>query len=361
MDFGVLVDVCLGVLALMIIFTLAAAAINEMIADNFLNMRGKSLHQAIVALLTKYARTGLNTEPTREQVEAAVDAFYADPAIQALMEERSWIKRLFIRFMSVKGRRRPPSAIEPETFAAVAPKALEKIFGKDMAKVAVTPADFTLTMDRTSGWYVRKVRTSLFFIGLILAVGANVDLLGYAKQLSEDRNLQARVDATVAMVNALEVQNGTAGADQTPASLRLTEIADKTRAEVTSLNAALRDNGVEIGWRCFLPAAQKDRPPSRPLSWGERLWSWASWQTLTPDEPSWACDEGGYVPAPAGTQLIGWLVIAFGVTLGAQFWFDLFRSLVNLRTPGKTGGTVEALSSTNTPRDPGPGGAGART
>jgi hypothetical protein len=354
MDFGVLVDVCLGVLALMILFTLAAAAINEMIADNILNMRGKSLHQAIVALLTKYARTGLSQEPSREQVETAVDAFYADPAIQALMEERSWIKRLLIRFMSVKGRRRPPSAIEPETFAAVAPKALGKISGMDMAKIKVTPVDFTLTMDRTSGWYVRKVRTSLFFIGLALAVGANVDLLGYAQQLSEDRNLQARIDATVAMVNALEVQNGTAGGAGTPASESLTEIAKATREEIADLNTALGDSGVEIGWRCV-------EDTSGPPSWGEWLWSWASWQTLAPDQPSWACDGGGYVPAPAGTQLIGWLVIAFGVTLGAQFWFDLFRSLVNLRTPGKTGGTVEALSSTNTPRDPGPGAAGARS
>lgn len=352
MDFGVLVDVCLGILSLMILFTLAAAAINEMIADNILNMRGKSLHEAIVALLTKYARDGLGAAPTPDQVGTAVAAFYADPEIQALMEKRSWGKRLFSPLMSVKGGHRPPSAIEPETFAAVAPGALAKIAGFKGESVAVTPGDFTLTMDRTSGWYLRKVRTSLFFIGLVLAVGANVDLLGYAQQASQDRILQARIDATVALVDALEVQNGAAGGVGTPASLRLAEIAEQTRAEVADLNTALRDSGVEIGWRCV-------RDPARPLSWGDGLWSWLSWQTLSPDQPSWACEGGGYVPAPGGTQLIGWLIIAFGVTLGARFWFDLFRTVVNLRTPGKTGGTVEGPSSLNSPRGPNRGGAPA--
>lgn len=127
----------------------------------------------------------------------------------------------------------------------------------------------------------------------------SVDLPGYARQLPEGRTLQARTGATVAMVNALEVRNGAAGADQTPARLRLTEIADQRRAEATSLNA--------------------------------------------------------------GTRLLGWRAVAFGVARGAQFRFDPFRSLVDLRTPGRTGGAVEASSSTNAPRDPGRGAAGAGT
>jgi hypothetical protein len=33
--------------------------------------------------------------------------------------------------------------------------------------------------------------------------------------------------------------------------------------------------------------------------------------------------------------LVGWLITAFAVTLGAPFWFDLLKSFVNIRSSGR--------------------------
>jgi hypothetical protein len=43
---------------------------------------------------------------------------------------------------------------------------------------------------------------------------------------------------------------------------------------------------------------------------------------------------------PSLSKLGCWLLIAFGVTLGAQFWFDLFKKLVDLRSAGQVADPV---------------------
>ncbi len=343
MDFGVLVDVCLGVLAIMILFTLAAAAINEMIADNILNMRGKSLHDAIVGLLRKYAALAGTKDAAKidATVDAAVARFYEAPELQSTMEERSWLKRLLQGRMSVKGDYRPPSAIEPSVFATVVARIVDDptVFAAPadpaVLKAAVPSfaSDFALTMDRVSGWYVRKVKTSLFVIGLLLAIGANVDLLRYAEDMADDANLSTRIDATAAMIGALEAKGGTPPGATPPADL--SEATAALTERIRALETDLETAGLTVGWACVDEGSSVI---------GDAL-------------GRWSCPESSpHLNGANAPQILGWLIIAFGVTLGSQFWFDLFRSLVNLRTPGKTGGTAEELSASNTVRVPAPPG-----
>jgi len=35
------------------------------------------------------------------------------------------------------------------------------------------------------------------------------------------------------------------------------------------------------------------------------------------------------------TMILGWLITAFAVSLGAPFWFDLLNKFVNIRASGK--------------------------
>lgn len=331
MEFGVLVDVCLGVMAIMILFTLAAAAINEMIADNIMNMRGKSLHDAIVGLLRKYKALGASTL----DLDDAIAKFYADPSVQATMEDRSWVKQLLRPLMSVKGGHRPPSAIEPALFAQVVEPILGTNAATIKAKVTAFDQDFKLTMDRVSGWYVRKVKTSLFVIGLILAIGANVDLFRYAEQLAEDDNLRQRIDATVGMINALEASTPSTETPPPDEAPDLEAITQALTEQIGGLNRDLTSAGLTVGWECL--EEEQAVPAALPSA-------------LAQSVQAWACDgaEGQFLPWPDLPRILCWLIVAFGVTLGAQFWFDLFRSLVNLRTPGKTGGTVEDQSASNT-------------
>ena len=45
-------------------------------------------------------------------------------------------------------------------------------------------------------------------------------------------------------------------------------------------------------------------------------------------------------------SIIGWLITAFAVSLGAPFWFGLLNKLVALRSSGKSGAGEEAVKRT---------------
>ncbi len=374
MTFGVLVDVCISVMAVMILLTLAATAINEMIADNILNLRGKNLERAISGLFRKYWKLSTGSEPGKKDLTGLLEEFYKDASIGALMEDKSKLKvralesikavtsKLKVRALEGIGQTatdyRPPSAVEPATFAEVAQRVISAALSKqkegffdvngdrvekgvkilvnglpvnrDAYKKIDFVTDYKLTMDRASGWYVRRVKTNLFFIGLFLVIGANLDLPKYAEKLSKDANLHDQVDATVGMITAAMASQGNAGnqgADTAPVGQDLADIGTLLQNKMKTLSDELDKSGVDFGW-----CVAKNQLP-------EGVAPDSSWFFCVKEEP--------FVNIPNSRQVFSWILIAFGITLGSQFWFDLFRTLVNLRTPGKTSGTVEELSANN--------------
>ena len=54
-------------------------------------------------------------------------------------------------------------------------------------------------------------------------------------------------------------------------------------------------------------------------------------------ERHWVKLKVGYVLAATfkGRKFLGFLILAFAVSLGSPFWFDLLNKLVKLRTSGK--------------------------
>jgi hypothetical protein len=41
-----------------------------------------------------------------------------------------------------------------------------------------------------------------------------------------------------------------------------------------------------------------------------------------------------FTPTQWGIKILGWIVTALAISLGAPFWFDLLRKLVNIRSSG---------------------------
>jgi hypothetical protein len=345
MEFNVLFDVAVSVLAVVLMFSLAASAINEIIADNLTNLRGHMLAKAIGKLLeTKPAMAG-------RSAEECARAFFAHPDLKPLMN-----------------RGRLPSAIEPRRFAVTAlelfgerealeAEARRTIEGlRDQALALVGPAaggateaeirraieriasgsaslldkldlrvdalerEFNEAMDRVSGWYLRRTKIMLFLIGLFLAVGANVDILRYADRMVAEAAARERA-ATFAQILGEDEARARIGAliDRPVADGAAPEAPAIERAladELGALAEGLTELGVPFGWEC------RDLPAGATAL--ERI----------------GCGDGAGLALPAATTVIGWLIIGMSVTLGAQFWFDLFQRLVRLRTAGLTGGAA---------------------
>ncbi len=139
---------------------------------------------------------------------------------------------------------------------------------------------FDDAMDRVSGWYKRWAQTVTCVIALAVAIGLNVNAVGIAEQLANEPTVRAAV---------------VSGAEATAAKGGDAEEAGQSASDAVDELAAL-----ELGV----------------------LWPRGAEVTVT--------------------MVIGWLITAIAVSLGAPFWFDALSRLARLRT---TGAKPEAKAS----------------
>ena len=144
---------------------------------------------------------------------------------------------------------------------------------------------FDNVMDRMSGWYKRWAQGIAFVIGLSVAIAFNVDSIYIAEQLW--RNPAMRQASVIYIDNFVEQKS------QNGAELSKTD-EQKVLDEIQKLD-------FPVGWGRVLAE------PNRS-GW---LWFWFGL-----------------------TKLVGWLITAGATMLGAPFWFDTLKKLVNIRNTG---------------------------
>ncbi|MBM3555897.1 MAG: hypothetical protein FJX47_10125 [Alphaproteobacteria bacterium] len=146
------------------------------------------------------------------------------------------------------------------------------------------------TMDRVSGAYKRTAQIWLVGIGLVLAVFFNVDSIELARRLWFD---PALAEATAAAAQAYVANQGSSGGEKLDLASQA-EIARK----------ALESHPAPIGW---------------PRGDGQK---------------GFFMQVVDHVGKGGLWLIVGWLITAFAVSLGAPFWFDALQKLINLRGTG---------------------------
>lgn len=157
--------------------------------------------------------------------------------------------------------------------------------GDDVEQVrAELAAWYDDSMQRVSGWYQRHTRMVALVVGFLVAASLNADTVGISANLSRDRAMREAFVA-VAQGYAQRPAPATANADQ-DFSAFLDEVQKKTPSA-----------GVPLGWN-----------EMNPLPTG--IWAILS-------------------------KLAGLFLTAAATTLGASFWFDLLKKLINVRSTVK--------------------------
>ena len=138
---------------------------------------------------------------------------------------------------------------------------------------------FDSAMDRLTGGYKRFTQLVTFAAGLVLAVACNVDAVAIGQRLYVEPTLRANV-AALAQIEAKgpAPKPGSEGSTPTPGQFQAAE----QKLEKTQL----------VGW-----------PKTNATAW-------SAW------------------------PLLGWLITALAGLMGAPFWFDTLKSLVNIRNAG---------------------------
>jgi hypothetical protein len=179
------------------------------------------------------------------------------------------------------------------------------------------------TMDRVNGLYKRHTQTWLIVLGMILAVAFNANLFSITQRLWTSKDARDAVTATAQMYSC----KGDA-----PCTLPSYE---------TARNDIQHRLGAEL-----------------PLGYD---WKYVQhyWESgANPDHERALAVAGHW-----GFNVLGWLLTAIAVSLGAPFWFDMLNKLVNLRlagvkpekaTPVPAGGPPVAVAAVAVPAPPPP-------
>lgn len=374
MVFSDALEVAIGLTFVFLLVSLAMTAVVEFI-ESLLRTRGRGLHDGIVEMLgdPKKLESGL----------AAARSIYDHPLVQGL----------FIgRFEEAFKKRSLPSYIPSRTFAlalidqvlagrinaarsasiasvpghapigeqlALAAERIDneqlrravllavQVGGNDLERVAGHIEQwFDAAMERVGGRFKRKSQHQLFWLGLATALLLNVNTLTIAESLTKDASLRR---AVVAQVENTPPQALMPQATLVAPAAQADGAASATPAPPPSPGAAARDArqaldeldqlGLPLGWS---PAAQKSL--LHPL--GLR--------------------DGRPTNATLGALqiILGYLITALAVSLGAPFWFDVLNRLMVIRStlkPGEknrqSGRASASTAEPGTPPTPGGGGA----
>lgn len=147
-------------------------------------------------------------------------------------------------------------------------------------------------MERVSGWYKRYLQYIGFAVGFALALAVNADAINMASVLANEPAMRAAV-----VQSAGEIARTCKSKDDCP--------------------------GLDFA------ASLRDRSGLLPIGWQKRYLPFYCYA----DGKEVGC--GGFARiGPTLLWLLGLLATALAITLGAPFWFDLLKNLVNIRTSG---------------------------
>ncbi len=365
---SVILDVVIGLVFIYLLYSLLVTTIQEIIATRF-GFRSKMLQRAVfrmledenkfasrfksVLYLFKKSGNGGNRNSTSYE-------FYDHPLIMFLGEGKKNGKPAYINnetFSKViidllRGKDvRPGDDVKSLIQKALDDKKTNwgdaKISAQTLSYLKSIWADadgdvkkfaihleswFGETMDRASGWYKQHIQIILFFVGLVVAIVFNVDTLKIVDRLEKDPKLREQM-----------VQQADAFVQAHP---NLDKEIFIQKAQIDTLNAQMARRNLP---GAVMESLQKRKiNDSLDLAQSQKLK--AITDTLLLRAESLVKNDINNVHHALGLDwknykyecnsslflcilksLVGWMVTALALSLGAPFWFDLLNRLMKLR------------------------------
>ncbi len=361
---SVVLDVVIGLVFIYLLYSLLATTLQELIASAF-SFRSKILERAIFRMLEDETKTGT-------RIQSVFDLFKktghgGDPNSTSF----SFYNHPLIKFLGENKRNSKPAYIDKETFSKVLVDLLRgnqvkpgddvtlliqgaldnktinwgtaAISNETLSYLKSIWADsggnvetfkiylenwFDETMERATGWYKKHIQFLLFFLGLAISIFFNVDTLKIVSKLEKDPKLREQmVQQAETFLKAhpdLDQQLQCEKAEYSSflsgnrgKAIQLTDSIRKIRTE-DSLNVA-KCQALKARTDSLLLKA--DSLVNIDLKKANNILG-LGWETL------------GDKTRDAGEllkMLLGWIITAVAISLGAPFWFDLLNKLMKLR------------------------------
>ncbi len=280
MSLSAVLEVVLGLSFLFAVLSLVVSGVSELIAAVF-KLRARTLEKGISNLLADQSDT---------------DAFYSHSLIRSLYRgdrRPSYIPpdKFALALLDAKVKPAVGAVGEERTAVAGVIKALPPGPVRDTLDLLWRDAQndiqgfrrsvegwFDDAMERVSGWYRRLTQIILLILGVVLAVGLNVNTITVAQRLWSDAPLRTAV----------------------------VEQAQRTGQPAASDERAVKDalQSVQSGLKTVSGL-------SLPIGW-----------TKQANPSTWY------------GALAGWFLTAMAISMGAPFWFDVLGRVARMRSTG---------------------------
>ncbi len=284
-----MLDVAVGVAVIYLLLSFVASALAEL-AESYLKFRSKDLRRGIRELLQQ-----------SDEKSPLVQAFYEHPLVASLYPGGyktgtlpSYIpaRTFALAFLDIAAD--PEAAAKKVTTAAgEVPVVGEKLkeIAERFTKSAAGDAEaarkeveqwFDSSMDRVSGWFKRRTHRMMFAVGIVMAITLNIDSIRIIKYLNTNKAARQAIVNSAASISENVEQTGTP--------------KERLQANLDELDRY----GLPVGWE-FLDDDKSEYTPQ---------WIWF-------------------------LRVLGWLMTAFAVSLGAPFWFDILNKIMVIRSTVK--------------------------
>lgn len=282
------VDIAIGLVFAYLLLGLLCTLVNEWIARLF-SLRSKNLVRGLKQLLADPQLTGLaqgvlnhplikGSADNKRNPSYISSATFSRVLIDLLDKSSAGIAKAQIG-------KDLENTINSSAFPDEVKKVLTALVDKSDANIDDIRGNlqtwFDTSMERISGWYKRRLQIISIVVASILTIGLNVDTFAIGQALWEDPDLRTAIST-----NAATVVEKCKGED----SLGACEFFEDPKN--------IRGNLMKF-----------------PVGW---------------PEPT----NGHTLNWPSISKILGWLITALAVSLGAPFWFDMLDKLNSVRSAG---------------------------
>ncbi len=312
-----MLQIVIGIVFVMLLFSLLASTVMEFIAG-FLSLRGRQLVQAIQSMVGSQTGREFVSHPFFQQLsigsKESTGRFGKQRIALPSYINASTFSSVLMDVLAID----TPEQVE-ERIDTLDDGALKKVLlflhkqaGGDAVTFKVKMEEwFNEVMDRASGAYKRSSQRWLFAVGLAIAGIFNADALMVYHNLSVNATLRETVEK--AAVNFMNTQPAPSATPQEYSNL--TEVRQKVGSLVNENIAAL-ESPLGLGWST--------------VDWSQADFRW------------WLY------------KIIGWITTALSISLGATFWFDIMKKLINIRSAGPAPAAMPMTTTVVTQTTPAP-------
>ena len=357
-----IIDIVIGLVFIYLLYSLLATLIQEIIASHF-GFRGKMLERAIFRMLED--ETKFNSKFT------SVLYLFRKSGNGGVKHSISYeyYKHPLILFLGERDNNGKPAYINKQTFSKVI---VDLLRGKDVkpgddiqsmiqksldekttnwgdAKISEQTlsylksiwadsqgdvpkfkvsleAWFDETMDRASGWYKKHTQIVLFFVGLAISIVFNVDTLKIVDKLEKDPKLRQQI---VQQADAFVQDHPNLDTDLMQQEIEYKKAVMRSMQIDSSLKKSDKGTVLEDSLKLVKYRLLKERKDTL-LNRSEKIIKNDIKNVNHSLGLGWeAYDSSSFLNI--FYSLIGWMVTALALSLGAPFWFDLLNRLMKLR------------------------------